>query len=128
MTQEAADYLRMAHDSVRAAGHLLAAKDYPGFIISRAYYAMFYAATAVLQNAGQSYGKHSSVISAFGRDFAHAGKVPLHLHRYILDAFAQRSTGDYEPKAGLTETQAVAQITRATEFVAELEKFLNQQP
>ncbi len=128
MNAEAADYLRMAHASIHAAETLLTAKDYPGFIVSRAYYAMFYAATAVLEEHGMSYGKHSSVISTFGRDFANTGKVPLHLHRYFIDAYDDRSTGDYEPNAGLTETQAIAQISRAKEFVAEIEKYLKTQP
>ncbi len=124
MTQEAADFVRMAHASVHAAESLLTAKDFPGFIISRAYYAMFYCATAILIEAGVSHGKHSAVISTFGRDFAHSGKVPLHLHRYILDAFAQRSTGDYEPNAGLTEAQAITSIAHAKEFIGETEKYL----
>ncbi len=128
MTTEAAGFLRLAHDSTVAAEHLLVAKDNPGFVISRAYYAMFYAATAILEQHGQSYGKHSSVISSFGRDFANVGKVPAHLHRYLIDAFDERSAGDYKPNSGLTETQAAAQIARAKEFVVEVEKYLNAQP
>ena len=126
MTPEAADYLRMAHASVLAAEHLFDAKDYPGFVISRAYYAMFYCATAILQTSGVSHDKHSAVISTFGRDFSNTGKLPSHLHRYIIDAFTQRSTGDYEPNADLTEGQAATSIAHAKEFIAETEKFLKQ--
>ena len=128
MTDEATDFLRKARASVLAAQHLLDAKDDPGFVISRAYYAMYYCATAVLLESGVSHGKHSALISSFGRDYANSGRMPRHLHRYIIDAFAQRSTGDYEPNTGLTDAQAEISITHANEFIAETEKFLNQQP
>lgn len=128
MNKEAASHLRRAHASIRASESMLAAKDYPGFVVSRAYYAMYYAATALLEQHGLSYGKHSSVISTFGRDFANTGKVPLHLHRYFIDAFDERATGDYETNEDLTESQAIEQLAHAKEFIAETEKFLNQQP
>ena len=47
MTPDEAELLRMAEDSLRAA-RLLLQNDYPGFAASRAYYAMFAAAEALL--------------------------------------------------------------------------------
>ena len=45
------------------------------FAASRAYYAMFYVAEALLAHLGQSYSKHSAVISAFGREYAESGQT-----------------------------------------------------
>ncbi len=40
---------------------------YPDFAVSRAYYCMFYIASAFLDGENLSYGKHSAIISAFGQ-------------------------------------------------------------
>ncbi len=45
-----------------AAAHVLIKDGYYDFAASRAYYAMFYVASAVLADLGQSYSSHSAVI------------------------------------------------------------------
>ena len=86
MTPEGASFVKMAHLAVEASRTLHTADEYPGFVISRAYYAMFYAATAVLHNNGKSYSSHAAVISAFGKDIVHAGHVPQELQRHFIHA------------------------------------------
>ena len=56
--QEIAANLERAEQSIQAAKEL-AAKGYHDFAASRAYYAAFYAATAVLLNEGLDFSKHS---------------------------------------------------------------------
>ncbi len=63
-----------ARQSLGAARTLLR-DGYTDFAASRAYYAMFYVAEALLLARGLSYTKHSAVISAFGREFAKAGHL-----------------------------------------------------
>jgi uncharacterized protein (UPF0332 family) len=48
------------------AADLLRGRDYPDFAASRAYYAMFYAAEALLASLGQSYSSHAATQAAFG--------------------------------------------------------------
>ncbi|WP_017295278.1 HEPN domain-containing protein [Geminocystis herdmanii] len=43
---------------------------YPEFAVSRAYYTMFYIASAFLEGDNLTYGKHSAIIGAFGKYFA----------------------------------------------------------
>jgi uncharacterized protein (UPF0332 family) len=43
---------------------------------SRAYYAMFSAARALLLSQGLDFSSHSAVIAAFGQHFAKSGRVP----------------------------------------------------
>jgi uncharacterized protein (UPF0332 family) len=57
---------------------------------------MFYIAEALLDNEGLSFSSHAAVISAFGRYLAHAGKVPMEFHRYLIDAQAMRTLADYD--------------------------------
>ena len=61
-----------AKDSLGAA-RILVKDGYFDFAASRAYYAMFYVAEAMLMRLGKSYNKHSAVISAFGREYAKTG-------------------------------------------------------
>jgi uncharacterized protein (UPF0332 family) len=35
------------------------------------------------------------VISAFGREFAKSGRVPIDFHRYLMEAQELRNSGDY---------------------------------
>ena len=53
---------------------------------SRAYYVMFYIATAFLEGEKLSYSRHSAIIAAFGQNFARPQRVPVEFHRYLIDA------------------------------------------
>jgi uncharacterized protein (UPF0332 family) len=56
---------------------------------------MFYVASALLANVGQSYSSHASVISGFGREFAKTEKLDPKFHRWLIDARDLRNIGDY---------------------------------
>jgi uncharacterized protein (UPF0332 family) len=58
--------MRRAERSLRSARNLLDDGDHD-FAISRAYYAMFYAATAALLSQNIKRSKHSGVIAAFAQ-------------------------------------------------------------
>ena len=64
-----------------AAAQVLIKDGYYDFAASRAYYAMFYVASALLAVLGLSYSSHAAVISAFGREFAKSGKLDPKFHR-----------------------------------------------
>jgi len=53
-------------DKSLAGAHVLLEEGFYGFAASRAYYAMFYAAEALLQSRGLAFSKHSAVHAAFG--------------------------------------------------------------
>ena len=74
--------------------------------MSRAYYAMFYAAEALLLSEGLSFSKHSAVIAAFGQHCAKTGRVPEKFHRYPIEGEGSRNVGDYDIGPGLSETEA----------------------
>lgn len=68
---------------------------YPEFAISRAYYNMFYIASAFLEGQNLNYGKHSAIIAGFGQHFAKTNKVPKIYHRWLIEAEKMRKGGDY---------------------------------
>lgn len=76
------------------------------FAVSRTYYAMFYVAEALLDQAGFSFSSHAGVISAFGQHLARPGKIPVEYHRYLIDAQSQRTRADYELDVNLTQEDA----------------------
>ena len=92
--------------------------------VSRAYYAMFYAAQACLYGLGQEYSKHSAVIAAFGREFAKTGILPRELHVHLIQAEQARIQSDYEVAEPVPEEEARLLSARAAEFVAAIQHFL----
>jgi uncharacterized protein (UPF0332 family) len=76
------------------ASHLLLKNEYFADAVSRAYYAMFYAATALLHSEGITVSKHSAVIAQVGKHFAKTGKIEVRLHRALIDVFDERQAAD----------------------------------
>ena len=50
---------------------------FPDFAASRAYYAMFYIASAFLESEGLAFSSHAAVIATFGQQFVRTGRVPV---------------------------------------------------
>jgi len=113
-----------AKESVEVARDLVGS-DHCDFAASRAYYAMFYVAEALLAHIGQSYSKHSAVVGAYGREFAKPGKLDPKFHRWLIDAQDFRNTGDYGIGEHVSKQQAEAVCQWADEFVQAAEGCLS---
>jgi uncharacterized protein (UPF0332 family) len=94
--------------------------------VSRAYYAMFYVAQALLLTKNLRFSKHSAVHSAFGKYFAKTGEINPDLHKLLLDAFESRSNGDYEYMIEITKEEAEQCLNDAEYFVNEIKKKLKE--
>ena len=130
-TEEAAELsteidtlMESAEENLKAAG-LLLSNEYYGIAASRAYYAMFYAASAALLTRGLTFSRHSGVISAFGHHFARAGILPQELHTTFSKAQKLRHLGDYglEPFA---ESAAEEVLRNAHQFVDAVRGYLEE--
>ena len=117
MNPSVTDLLELADESLAAAEALLAG-GYPRFAVARAYYTMFYSASALHLQHGRSYTKHSGVIAGFGRHFVKTGQFDSKLFRQFRKAFVDRQIGDYDAGASISEELAQETIMRAREFVA----------
>lgn len=116
MTQDEADLLRKARDSLSAA-EILLDKGYPEFAASRAYYCMFYVAQLFLEHKGLSFSKHSAVIAGFGQYIAKTGIVPTEYHRLLIKAQELRQTSDYGHPDSVSSEEARGVIESAKSLV-----------
>lgn len=96
-----------------------------GFSVSRAYYAMFYVAEALLLTKRLSFSKHSAVIAAFGEHFAKPQVLDPRFHHYLVEAFDKRQIGDYAMDEEIRPDDAQRQIDRAGEFLNAARAWLN---
>jgi uncharacterized protein (UPF0332 family) len=115
MNEEVAGLLSKAKRSIAVAAGLLAAGD-ADFAASRAYYAMFYTAEALLPSRSLSFDEHAGVQAAFGKHFARSAELDPRYHRWLLEAFTARIAGDYGIDMVLESTDVEETIRRAEEF------------
>ncbi|MDB9494423.1 HEPN domain-containing protein [Spirulina major CS-329] len=116
MNENQQQLIAKATQSLNAAKYLYQG-EYYDFAVARAYYTMFYVASAYLEGEGLSFSKHSAVISAFGREFAKTGRIPKEFHRHLKEAQDLRLLGDYGEINILDKEEAATQIERATAFL-----------
>jgi len=79
--------LQQARTALEDAKFLLEGKRSPQGIVNRAYYAMFYAALALLEMIGKVPSKHAGVISLFDTEFVLKGEFHKDLSRDFHRAF-----------------------------------------
>jgi uncharacterized protein (UPF0332 family) len=115
--------LEKASRAIHAAQTLLDGGD-ADFAVGRAYYAMFYAAQALLHDKGLRFRKHSGVHAAFGEHFAKTGLLDSKFHRWLLDAFDKRLQADYGIEAVVTVEDAQLLIEEARQFLGEASRHL----
>ena len=121
--EEVQALIKRAHRSLRSARNLLEDGDYD-FAVSRAYYAMFYAASAALLTQNVRRARHSGVIASFGQYLIKTGKLDPELQKSLQGAFEDRSEADY---AGLfpSRDEVEHRIEEASDFVEAVSAFLN---
>jgi len=123
MSEEIEQHLDRAEERLCAAQGLLDL-GYPGDAISRSYYAMFHAATAVLMELGIQRSSHHALWAAFGEHVAARGLMDPRLHRMGLDAFRDRARSDYFADPGDTMEDGEETLRAARDFVAACRQFL----
>lgn len=123
MNDEARRYLAKADHAMVVAEELLAGGHIPD-AASKTYYAMFYAAKALLAAEGIDVSKHSAVESALGYHFAKPGRIDPKLHRMFINARKIREIADYDIDEEIVEPEASLKIEEGYEFVAAIRKLL----
>ncbi len=125
MNPEVGALLEKAKRSQKAAARLLKDGDVD-FAASRAYYAMFYIAEALLLTRGLSFSSHAMVIANFGKVFAKPGILNAKFHKYLIDAQDRRNVGDYSIRDTVSREQAEEILSWVKEFLHATEKYLSQ--
>jgi uncharacterized protein (UPF0332 family) len=123
VSPEVEAYLAKAHHALEVAKKLQAGDDYAD-AAGKAYYAMFYAAQALLKAHGIEVVKHSAVASMLGRHFAKTGRLDPKFHHMFLNARRIREIADYGLFEDIVESNATLTIEESMAFITEILKIL----
>lgn len=124
--EEIAANLERAEASIQAARTLVDG-GYYDFVASRAYYAAFYAATALLLREELAFRKHSGVIAAIHRDFIRTGQLDKRYGRDLNWLFELRGIGDYGAIVHVSRQDAEKAIRAAEEFLIAIRRLLDEE-
>jgi uncharacterized protein (UPF0332 family) len=96
------------------------------FAINRAYYACFYAASAVLLNDGRHFVKHAGVRACLHSHLVNTGRISPELGNFYDEAFKDRHKADYGSFVEFEPAVVQTQIDLAERFVAEMMQLLGR--
>lgn len=117
--------LQQANDALREARVLYHESLFLG-TVNRAYYAMYYAAAALMILRDAEISQPSGAIDFFERAFVKTGVFPGELSRSLQLAEDQRQQSDYGEDFRLDFTQVEAMIKDAESFVSSIQSYLDQ--
>ena len=116
-----------ALESLTAARRELAAGDH-SFAINRAYYALFYAVSALFLEEGRQFSKHSGVRAAFNKNIIKPGRLSQEHGNLYNQLFRERQAGDYIAFTKFDVQYLREKITACEEFLAALRPLLKLLP
>ncbi|MEJ2732277.1 MAG: HEPN domain-containing protein [Anaerolineae bacterium] len=124
--REARLYIRNAHEMLQVAA-LNLSEDFHGSAVNRAYYAIFYAANALLATQGLTRSKHSGVIAAFRERFVKTGLIEVEYSDLYGRVMENRHVSDYEIEVPVERQVAARALDDAQRFVERVEQFFQQE-
>lgn len=116
-------YIRKAETKAEVAGRLFMSGDYED-AVSRAYYAVYHAAQALLLSEGEKAETHKSVITLFSLLFVKTGRFNRNLGKFLANLKDDRESGDYEVFSYIDRETAEAALGEAAEFIKESRLYL----
>ena len=116
-------YLEKAQSKLESTRILLNQKYFED-AVSRAYYAAFHAAQAVLFSEGIKARTHSGTVNQFGLLLVKTGKVEAKYGKFLSNLREDREVGDYEVFTPIEEQDAVNALNEAEEFVRAMRDYL----
>ncbi len=124
--KEVALYVENADESLSVA-QLDLDNDFNAAAINRAYYAIFYAANALLATKKLARSKHSGVLAAFRQHFVKTGLLPSVLSEIYGQVMDDRHESDYDIMSATSREDAVIDIQQARHFVDEVRAWLRRE-
>jgi len=97
---------------------------FPADAASKIYYAMFYAAQALLKSENINVIKHSAVESSIGFNFVKTGKLASEFHKMLINARKIREIADYDIQEEIVEPIATFKLNEGRCFVTEIKRLL----
>jgi uncharacterized protein (UPF0332 family) len=108
--------LERAETNLKAARDL-ADKGYYDIVASRAYYAAFYSASALLLTENIDTNKHSGVIALIHQHFVKTGKLDKEQGKNLNWLFELRAVGDYGVSVHVASGEALHAVQVAEKFL-----------
>jgi len=108
--------LARARAKLATAERLLASRDWDD-AISRAYYAAYHAAQALLLTVGLSPRTHTGTLSLFGLHFVKSGRLDAEHARALREIKEDRENGDYAEVAFFNPEEARARVDAARRLI-----------
>jgi len=120
---EISSNLERAETNLQVSRELLD-KGYYDVSASRAYYAAFYAASALLLSDGLDTSKHSGVIALIHQHFVKSGKLNKEQGKNLNWLFELRSVGDYGVSLHVVLDDARRAVNTAEDFYGAVKALL----
>jgi uncharacterized protein (UPF0332 family) len=123
-TNEILANLERATSTLQAAKVLLAS-GFPNDAASRAYYAAFHSATALLLAEGLSFSSHTGVLRAVSLNFVKSGKLSPDYGRNLNWLAELRQVADYGELRNVSTTDAEKAVATAERFFQQVQQLLD---
>ena len=94
--------------------------------VSRVYYGMFYCILALGLKYRFETSKHQQLLGWFNKNFIHPGKIDMKYGEMLKNAFRNRNKSDYETEVVFAKEQVEIMVAEMKEFVAVMERFVNE--
>ena len=117
--------LRKSERAFAAAKILLEADSLEG-ASSRAYYAWFYVAEALLLSEGLRFSSHGQVIAQYGMMFAKENVLDRRFHRTLDEAYALRQYADYATTPDLDPSKISKLLQEGEAFLGAAKNYLER--
>lgn len=118
-------YIQKAEKKLEVAEKLLKSEDYED-AVSRAYYAVFHAAQALLLTEGERAETHKGLVTLFGLLFVKTGKFSRDIGKYLANLKDNRESGDYEVFSFIDKETAETAVAEAKTFLKEGKLYLKK--
>lgn len=92
--------------------------------VSRTYYGVLHAISAVLLSKGLHFSSHGQTIGEFNREFIKTQKFPASFSETLKKLFRERQIGDYDIESYLDATIAQEDLEKAEEIIDACEIYL----
>lgn len=122
--EESKHWIARAQSTLAASEQMFKNEFYPESI-SRSYYAMFYAAKALLTNQSTVTRKHRETVREFQKLILKEGAISDELARHFQEALDLRITSDYDVYWKSNPDLAKQQLHRASRFIDSIKTLLS---
>ena len=123
MTVQIDAVLLKAAEKLRVAEMLLANGAWDD-AVSRAYYAVFHAISALHLSQGNAFSSHAQSIGRFNKDFVRTGVFSSEFTAILTRLFEDRQSGDYDLAGLVTAEEAKQDVDDARRMLAAIEAYL----